>query len=346
MEERRRERRSNWLMGRSSSSTRIDPGLWSSPGALSTITSLVLLCVTVCVAWLSRRRVGKEDAVEPDTDDDPCSEPETHAGELDDFSDVVKRQLQDWTMRAQQNVLVRDTERSSAVDSGVSERLNSFVTQRIGASPSARGAAGASPTAGLSLPFASSSLSSYAPGQSMMKNWIKWHAVTPMCVEPLGRLVTMKMPCNAEGSNHTVALMMERFPRATLIIDLQSDGRGYNLDGFPSLERVRLNSKSKLPPPAASVAAFLSLVRAHHRESPHALCVLHCHYGFNRTGFLACCYLVEEFGYTAAEAIAAFARARPSGIKHNHFKSELLRRYSGYREGIGGGYCGGVGGYR
>lgn len=55
---------------------------------------------------------------------------------------------------------------------------------------------------------------------------------------------------------------------------------------------------------------------------------LHCHYGFNRTGFVICCYLIEKLGYSVEAAIKAFQEARPPGIKHSHFKDELFLRYS------------------
>ena len=70
------------------------------------------------------------------------------------------------------------------------------------------------------------------------------------------------------------------------------------------------------------------------------ICV-HCHYGFNRTGFVICCWLIEEEGYTVKEALEAFKEARPNGIRHVRidlnlksvlpldFISTLHRRYPG-----------------
>ena len=45
------------------------------------------------------------------------------------------------------------------------------------------------------------------------------------------------------------------------------------------------------------------------------ICV-HCHYGFNRTGFVISCWLIEEEGYGVKEALEAFKTARPNGIRH------------------------------
>ena len=49
----------------------------------------------------------------------------------------------------------------------------------------------------------------------------------------------------------------------------------------------------------------------------------HTHAGFNRTGFVVCCYLIECCGLTVDEALDAFATARPPGVKHEAFRAEL-----------------------
>uniref|UniRef100_A0A8K9X6Q3 RNA guanylyltransferase and 5'-phosphatase n=1 Tax=Oncorhynchus mykiss TaxID=8022 RepID=A0A8K9X6Q3_ONCMY len=41
---------------------------------------------------------------------------------------------------------------------------------------------------------------------------------------------------------------------------------------------------------------------------------VHCTYGFNRTGFLICAYLVEKMDWSIEAAVAAFAQARAPGI--------------------------------
>jgi protein-tyrosine phosphatase len=53
---------------------------------------------------------------------------------------------------------------------------------------------------------------------------------------------------------------------------------------------------------------------------------IHCSYGFNRTGFVVCCYLIEELGLTPEAALKAFAKSRPPGVKHQDFVEELLAR--------------------
>lgn len=56
---------------------------------------------------------------------------------------------------------------------------------------------------------------------------------------------------------------------------------------------------------------------------------VHCHYGFNRTGYFIVCYLVERCGLQVQQALDVFAKARPNGIRHSHFIDRLALRYSG-----------------
>lgn len=48
--------------------------------------------------------------------------------------------------------------------------------------------------------------------------------------------------------------------------------------------------------------------------------------GFNRTGFVVCAYLIQHAGLTVDAALASFAAARPPGVKHEAFITELHRR--------------------
>lgn len=45
--------------------------------------------------------------------------------------------------------------------------------------------------------------------------------------------------------------------------------------------------------------------------------------GFNRTGFVVCAYLIQVLGLSVPEALAAFADARPPGVKHEKFVVEV-----------------------
>ena len=44
---------------------------------------------------------------------------------------------------------------------------------------------------------------------------------------------------------------------------------------------------------------------------------------FNRTGIVVCAYLIQECGMSVQQALAAFAAARPPGVKHEKFVVEV-----------------------
>lgn len=62
-------------------------------------------------------------------------------------------------------------------------------------------------------------------------------------------------------------------------------------------------------------------------DGPRPVVGVHCHYGFNRTGFLIVSYLIERLGFRVQDAIDEFERQRPPGIRHGHFIDTLFVRY-------------------
>ncbi|KAK7728341.1 hypothetical protein SLS53_009409 [Cytospora paraplurivora] len=129
------------------------------------------------------------------------------------------------------------------------------------------------------------------------------------------------------------------------IVDISKDTPVYDPAG---LERAgvryhKFPTVSKIPPTDDEVDRFIKLVDRLREEqksrvveeswdvkAEHAIGV-HCHYGFNRTGYFIVCYLVEKCGFGVQQAIDAFAEARPKGIRHSHFKDQLFVRYSELR---------------
>jgi protein-tyrosine phosphatase len=102
---------------------------------------------------------------------------------------------------------------------------------------------------------------------------------------------------------------------------------------------------AKIPPTEQDIKGFIEIIKGCLETSREEgfydteICV-HCHYGFNRTGFMICCWLIEEEGYGVKEALEAFKLARPNGIRHLRitrlrdllmvdFISTLHRRYPG-----------------
>ena len=153
------------------------------------------------------------------------------------------------------------------------------------------------------------------------------------------RLVPMKTPLSrvyvGEGCVNALtvsALMVEQRKRGReirMIIDLTNHDCLYKDDIPSGVTRVHVRNVAKSTPSANDVRRVSEAVKtfmATAKENEYI--AIHCAYGFNRTGFVICCFLVETCGTTPEEAMRRFAAARPPGMKHAHFQDELLERYS------------------
>ena len=56
---------------------------------------------------------------------------------------------------------------------------------------------------------------------------------------------------------------------------------------------------------------------------------VHCTHGFNRTGYLICCYMVEVLDMAVEDAVEMYAGARPDGIYKDHYIQQLFTKYGG-----------------
>lgn len=190
-------------------------------------------------------------------------------------------------------------------------------------------------------------------GKWDVKNLQKWKSVQPVSelIGPAGSPVFRAMKTLREADDtHSPAEFVTTWSSTIKdVIDISKDQPVYDPRG---LERAGVHyhkfpTLSKVPPSADEVTAFIKLVdsiretqrqRAGEEEwdEPRQRVVgVHCHYGFNRTGYFLVCYLVERCGFAVQDAIDAFARARPSGIRHSHFLDRLYVRYDLDGRGVG-----------
>eukprot|EP00742_Colponemidia_sp_Colp-10_P002828 GILJ01003022.1.p1 GENE.GILJ01003022.1~~GILJ01003022.1.p1 ORF type:complete len:245 (-),score=21.23 GILJ01003022.1:248-982(-) len=178
------------------------------------------------------------------------------------------------------------------------------------------------------------SMSSEAPGvlrrraSGIEKNYQKWRD-TPSMGSPLFGILPMKSPSPLEEDGHTPILLAEQYSSVGLIVDLSRDNDPYSLIGT-SMEYFKLMTTPSVFPEESIVHMFVDLLDAYFSTHPDNLIAVHCHYGFNRTGFFVCSYLVLRKGIPVDKAIDMFAEARPPGIRHEHFKTELRKRYGMY----------------
>jgi protein-tyrosine phosphatase len=121
------------------------------------------------------------------------------------------------------------------------------------------------------------------------------------------------------------------------VVDISHDPPVYDERGLEDggIIYCKCPTVSKLPPTKDEVETFIYAVdhirhKLEKRDQPSQLIGVHCHYGFNRTGFFIVSYLVERMGYPLSAALEEFKTSRPPGIRHSHFTDELYGRYFDY----------------
>ncbi|KAG0202313.1 hypothetical protein BGX28_005134 [Mortierella sp. GBA30] len=165
-----------------------------------------------------------------------------------------------------------------------------------------------------------------------LKNTEKWMN-TPIISSAIGRATgkfrAMKV-LRQTDPDHSPSAFLAQHPEVGFIVDISLDLPPYRTTDFEatSITYTKLPTVSKIPPSKEDVERFIKHCNACWAEKPGVDIAVHCHYGFNRTGFLLCCYLIQEQKYSVAEALQHFELARPPrGIRHDHFKGELYLRY-------------------
>jgi pimeloyl-ACP methyl ester carboxylesterase len=183
-----------------------------------------------------------------------------------------------------------------------------------------------------------------------LKNELKWLKLKPISsnitrnsnsdVAPLIAMKTLR----EDDSNHSPKILESLFygnddernklPHDTkgnliAIIDISSDAPPYSPKSFTQITYYKQATVSKVVPDQIAIRKFIQLVDEILNNSTvdNPLISVHCHYGFNRTGFLICCYLIERLGWEVKDAVEGFKAAKPPGIKHPHFIDALYVRY-------------------
>ncbi|PWI76379.1 dual specificity phosphatase catalytic domain protein [Purpureocillium lilacinum] len=183
-------------------------------------------------------------------------------------------------------------------------------------------------------------------GKWDVKNLNKWKSVAPVshAIGPEGKPVFRAMKTLREADDvHCPKEFVDKWSSIIKdVIDISKDQPVYDPRGLErgGVHYHKFPTVSKIPPEGHEVEAFTRLVDKL-RESQKARAVaeawdepdkcvigVHCHYGFNRTGYFIVCYLVERCGFSLPDAIEAFAKARPNGIRHSHFLDRLFVRYN------------------
>jgi pimeloyl-ACP methyl ester carboxylesterase/protein-tyrosine phosphatase len=166
-------------------------------------------------------------------------------------------------------------------------------------------------------------------GKWDVKNLAKWAAVPPVSDTIAGVFRAMKTLREVD-EEHTPKVLVERYKgEIAAVIDISHDTPVYDPKGLQEggIPYHKFPTVSKQPPEVTEVKEFIALVDKVRAEGRPGLVAVHCHYGFNRTGFFLVSYLVEKLEYKVEDALQTFEAARSPGIRHSHFIDTLHVRY-------------------
>lgn len=171
-------------------------------------------------------------------------------------------------------------------------------------------------------------------GKWDVKNLKKWQAVRPVSEPIAGIFRAMKTLREIDEIHSPEKFVRDWKAKIKAVIDISHESPVYDPKGLDEggIEYHKFPTVSKIPPSAEEVKEFVKLVdrlrsTPSFSEADASLIGVHCHYGFNRTGFFLCCYLIEKESFNVQQAIDEFRLHRPPGIRHEHFLDTLFVRY-------------------
>jgi hypothetical protein len=170
-------------------------------------------------------------------------------------------------------------------------------------------------------------------GKWDVKNLEKWKRVTPVSdLIGSGGIFRALKTLREQDEEHSPSVFLRNWrDRIFAVIDISHDSPVYDTKALErgGVQYHKFPTMSKVPPTPVEVQDFIALVDRLRSEDGHEgkAIGVHCHYGYNRTGFFIACYLIEKMGYRPQDAVDEFARAKPPGIRHDHFIDTLFMRY-------------------
>jgi pimeloyl-ACP methyl ester carboxylesterase/protein-tyrosine phosphatase len=195
-------------------------------------------------------------------------------------------------------------------------------------------------------------------GKWDVKNLTKWQGVEPVS-KPIDGLFRAMKTLREVDPSHSPKVFVQEWSSSTspkgkdglgpiaAVVDISHETPVYDMSKLEEggIAYRKFPTVSKLPPTVDEVKSFIEVVdnlreelqllnasggaedRIEKAVPPHALIAVHCHYGFNRTGFFIIAYMVEKLDWRLTNAIEEFAKARPRGVRHSYFVDELYARY-------------------
>ncbi|KAH8700366.1 dual specificity phosphatase catalytic domain protein [Talaromyces proteolyticus] len=178
-------------------------------------------------------------------------------------------------------------------------------------------------------------------GKWDVKNLVKWQKVAPTSSPIADTFIAMKMLRGVDEEHNPVRFSAQWKGKIHAVIDISHENPVYDPNELENggIHYHKHPTVSKIPPTPDETRDFIGLVDQLEKEisetmkkrvdeaTTRPLVGVHCHYGFNRTGFLITSYLIERKGFSVQDAVDEFEKCRPPGIRHAHFIDTLFVRY-------------------
>eukprot|EP01138_Halocafeteria_seosinensis_P007968 gb/GECG01008141.1/.p1 GENE.gb/GECG01008141.1/~~gb/GECG01008141.1/.p1 ORF type:complete len:254 (+),score=13.68 gb/GECG01008141.1/:1-762(+) len=165
--------------------------------------------------------------------------------------------------------------------------------------------------------------------------WVSTEAYHSCLWTRFGGIAPMKMPYDFHNDQirpadvwqgHSVQEAMG--DRIHAILDLTDHDTPCYSTVNDRIRHVKLQLTAKTIPPDEEVLMFnvmlAYLFSICDRENP--VIAVHCHYGYNRTGYMVCCFLMDVCDISWDRAVYCFALTRPPGIRHSYMVEALKAR--------------------
>lgn len=189
-------------------------------------------------------------------------------------------------------------------------------------------------------------------GKWDVKNLKKWEKVEPVS-RPINGIFRAMKTLREVDETHSPRTFVKDWAQAAFpngkdgegaiiaVVDISHENPVYDPRGLENggIAYRKFPTVSKQPPTLDEVKHFIDIIDGLREEFPqigannsltgvkNLYIAIHCHYGFNRTGFFIVAYLIEKLGFKLHDALKEFKIKRPPGIRHQHFIDELWARY-------------------
>ena len=174
-------------------------------------------------------------------------------------------------------------------------------------------------------------------GKWDVKNLEKWKRTRAVSGPISNNLFRSLKTLREQDEEHTPKKFLERWKdEIYAVVDISHDAPIYDTKSLEKggVQYHKFPTVSKVPPTVTEVRDFIALIdrlrtEIESKDPPESgkAIGVHCHYGYNRTGFFIVCYLIERRKMDVESAIEEFRKAKPPGIKHEHFVDALYVRY-------------------